>query len=127
MAGSIDDVDPILDAKARPESGSCSGRDSDSALLLLLHPVHRGSAFVDLTDFVALAGVIENALGGSRLTGIDVRHDADIPILIERSIASCFCCDVLALSFGASWNCGVCHRVCCVPVGYVAVHIQHKR
>ena len=28
-------------------------------------------------------GVIEDALGGRRLTGIDVRHDADVARLLE--------------------------------------------
>jgi hypothetical protein len=38
---------------------------------------------VDLTDLVVDAGVEEDALGRSGLTGIDVRHDADIPDLVE--------------------------------------------
>ena len=40
-----------------------------------------------LADFVRLAGVVQNALGRSRLTGIDVGHDADIAIVIERGCA----------------------------------------
>jgi hypothetical protein len=37
-----------------------------------------------LADFVRLAGIVENTLGRGRLTGIDVRHDADIPVVLER-------------------------------------------
>jgi hypothetical protein len=54
-----------------------------SWLLLLDHPVHGRSAVVHLTDLVADAGVEEDALGGRGLTGIDVRHDADVPSAIE--------------------------------------------
>ena len=52
------------------------------ALLLLLHPVHRGRALVDLTDLVGAAGVVEDALGRRRLTGVNVRHNSDVPATI---------------------------------------------
>jgi hypothetical protein len=67
-----------------PEARGRGGRDRDPALLLLLHPVHRGGAIVDLADLVALAGIEKNALGRRRLPGIDVRHDADVPVMLER-------------------------------------------
>ena len=74
------------DAVPVPEAGRRGGRDRDAALLLLLHPVHRGGALVHLTDLVVLAGVVEDALGRRRLPGIDVGHDADVPIAIERGL-----------------------------------------
>ena len=40
---------------------------------------------VDFTDFVRLAGVVEDALGGCRLAGIDVGHDADIAVALDGS------------------------------------------
>jgi hypothetical protein len=43
---------------------------------------------VDLTDLVVLAGVVEDPLGRSRLAGIDVGHDADIPVAIEGCLSS---------------------------------------
>src|SRR6185437_13330346 len=52
-------------------------------LLLLLHPVHGRGAFVHLAHFVALAGVIEHALGRRRLAGIDVSHDAEIALVFD--------------------------------------------
>jgi hypothetical protein len=61
-----------------PETCSGGGRNRDSALLFLLHPVHRGGAFMHLTDLVVNTGVIENPLCGGRLAGIDVRHNADV-------------------------------------------------
>ena len=67
-----------------PEAGRCSRRDRDSALLLLLHPVHGGSAIMHFADLMALARIVEDTLGRSRLPGINVGHDADISIMVER-------------------------------------------
>src|SRR5690606_16220632 len=47
-------------------------------LLLLIHPVHGGGTFVGLTELVAAARVIKDALGEGGLAGIDVSHDADV-------------------------------------------------
>ena len=77
----VDDVDLVV----IPEAGGGRGGDRDPALLLLFHPVHGGGAVVHLTDLVAHTGVVEDALGGRRLAGIDVRHDADIADLVEVS------------------------------------------
>ena len=93
VAGRVDDVDPVLGAFAvlgRPEAGRRGRRDGDPALLLLLHPVHGRGALMDLADLVGLAGVIEDALGGRRLAGVDVRHDADVAIAFERMAAGHF-------------------------------------
>ena len=74
VPGGVDDVDLVV----VPEAGGGGGGDGDPPLLLLLHPVHGGGAVVHLTDLVADTGVVEDALGRRRLTGIDVRHDADV-------------------------------------------------
>jgi hypothetical protein len=42
---------------------------------------------VDLADLMDLAGVVEDALRRGRLAGIDVRHDADVPVALEGSLA----------------------------------------
>jgi hypothetical protein len=42
---------------------------------------------MDLADLVGLAGIIEDALGRRRLAGVDVRHDADVAIALERMAA----------------------------------------
>ena len=70
-----------------PETGRRGGRDGDAALLLLLHEVHGGGAVMHFADLVALAGVIQNALGRRRLAGVDMRGNADIAIAIERGCA----------------------------------------
>ena len=83
VARRVDDVDPV----ALPLGGGGRGRDRDAALLLLLHPVHRGGALVNLTHLVGASGVIEDALRRRRLTGVDVRHDPDVPGLLEVGCA----------------------------------------
>ena len=74
VTGSVNDVDAVL----FPETGGRSGGDGNTTLLLLLHPVHGRSAVMRFTDLVVDTGVVQNTLGGGRLTGIDVCHDADV-------------------------------------------------
>jgi hypothetical protein len=75
----IDDVDAVV----APLAGRGGRGDRDAALLLLLHPVHRRGALVDLADLVGPPRVIEDALGRRRLARIDVGHDPDVPGLLE--------------------------------------------
>src|SRR5215210_7845665 len=75
----VDDVDVV----AVPGALRRGRRDGDAALLLLLHPVHRGRAVVDLTDLVVDTGVEEDALSRRGLAGVDVRHDPDVAGLGE--------------------------------------------
>ena len=79
VARRVDDVDPVL----APEAGRRGGGNGDPPLLLLRHPVHDRGAVVNLTDLVRDPRVEEDPLGGGRLAGINVRHDADIPRLVE--------------------------------------------
>ena len=83
VAGRVDDVDAVAVPLARRRRR----RDRDAALLLLDHPVHRRRALVHLADLVRLAGVVEDALRRRRLAGVDVRHDADVAVLVERHLA----------------------------------------
>src|SRR5207248_3223336 len=78
--GRVDDVDLVI----APEAGGRGGGDGDAALLLLLHPVHDGGAFVDLADLVTDPGIEKNPLGGRGLARIDMRHDADVSAALER-------------------------------------------
>ena len=79
VAGRVDDVEALF----IPERGGRGRRNGDAALLLLLHPIHRRGAFVHLADLMALAGIIEDPLGRRRLPGIDVRHDAEIAVVLD--------------------------------------------
>src|SRR5690606_36642192 len=82
----IDDVDPVLGTALvhpLPEAGGRRRRDRDAALLLLLHPVHDGGAVMRLAELVRYARIEKYALRRRRLAGIDVRHDADVPVALE--------------------------------------------
>jgi hypothetical protein len=79
VAGRVDDVQPL----AVPEGGGGGRGDGDAALLLLLHEIHGRGAFVHLAHLVALAGIKEDPLGRRRLAGIDVRHDAEVAVVLD--------------------------------------------
>jgi hypothetical protein len=85
VPGGVDDVDLVV----FPPAGRRGGRDRDAALLLLLHPVHRGAALVDLTDLVVDTGVEQDALGRGGLAGVDVGHDADVADLGQVVLGQC--------------------------------------
>ena len=81
VARGVDDVDTMLRelmSRTGPVAGGSCGGDGDTTLLLLLHPVHGSGTVVGIADLMVYTGVIKNTLGGSGLTGVDVRHDADI-------------------------------------------------
>src|SRR5207237_9093578 len=75
VPGGIDNVD----ANVAPRAGCRSRRNRNAAFLLLLHPVHGRSAFMDLSDAVRPARIKQDALGRSGLAGINVSHDTDVP------------------------------------------------
>lgn len=72
-----------VDLVVVPETGGSSGGNGNATLLLLLHPVHGCGAIVRLTDLVVNTGVVQDALCSGGLTGIDVRHNADIAHLFK--------------------------------------------
>src|SRR5271170_227808 len=74
VARGIDDVDAMV----APEAGGRGRRDGNSAFLFLDHPVHGRGTLMHFTDFVVNPGVVEDPLSGSRFTGIDMGHDADV-------------------------------------------------
>ncbi len=83
VAGGVDDVDAVVVPDAR---GGGRG-DGDAALLLLRHVVHGRGAVVHLTDLVALARVVEDALGRGGLARVDVGHDADVAGALKGEFA----------------------------------------
>ena len=99
VARSVDDVDAmtvllersriLLSLRMRPVAGGCCGGDGNTTLLLLNHPVHGSAAIMDFADLVVDAGVVQNTLGGSRLTSINVGHNADISRHLKRNFSGC--------------------------------------
>src|SRR5262249_39400692 len=74
VAGGVDQVDRV----AAPRERGRGGGDADAALLFLLHPVGDRGAFGDLAHARDDTGVEQDALGGGRLAGVDMRGDADV-------------------------------------------------
>ena len=83
VPGRIDDVDAMIAPARRRRSRG----DRDPALLLLGHPVHGGSAVVDLADLVDLLRVEEDPLGHGGLAGVDMGDDSDVPRACERNLS----------------------------------------
>ena len=54
VAGSVNDID----ADVAPGAGGGGGGDGDAALLLLLHPVHGGGAFMDFANLMRAARIV---------------------------------------------------------------------
>jgi len=91
VPGSVDNIDSEfikLTIHASPKACRRGRCNRDTALLFLLHPIHGGSAVVNLSYFVGDAGVEQNAFGGSSFTGIDVGANSDITIAVNRGFAS---------------------------------------
>ena len=80
VAGSVDQIDLMT----APFTGRRRRGDGNSALLLLLHPVHRGHALVHLADAMGAARIVEDTFGCRGFSGINVRHDADVANMIQR-------------------------------------------
>src|SRR5690606_34176912 len=85
-----DDVDAVFGAvagHAAPEGGGGGRRDGDATLLFLFHPVHGGGTVVYFANFVADAGVEQDALTGSGFSGIDVSGNTNIAIALDGGFA----------------------------------------
>jgi len=81
----------LLVVAVDPETGGRGRRDRDAALSFLIHEVHGRGAVMDFADLVGLAGVIEDPLGRRRLAGIDVGHDAEVAVVLDRVLAGHEC------------------------------------
>src|SRR5574341_285151 len=79
MAGSVDDIDAFVPPEARRRRRG----DGDAALLLLHHPVHDRGAVMHFTDLIGNTGIVKDALGRRRFTGVDVSHNPDVTSIFE--------------------------------------------
>ncbi|MNC05490.1 hypothetical protein D3C75_529660 [compost metagenome] len=76
-----------IDAVTLPLAGSRGRRNRNAALLLLLHPVHGGRAFVHFTDLVCTTGVEQNTFGCGSLACIDMRHNPDVTCILQGELS----------------------------------------
>ncbi len=83
VTGGIDNVDAMIP----PETGRRSGRDRDAALLLLLHPVHGGIAIMHFADLMGPTGIVQDSFSCGRLTRINMGHNANIAVMVDRGLA----------------------------------------
>src|SRR5512139_3574435 len=86
----VDDVDAMLGVLAihpLPEAGGGRRGNGNTALTLLLHPVHGGRAIMDFADLVRHTRVKQDALGGGGLASVNMARNADIAIAFNRSRA----------------------------------------
>ena len=83
MARRVDDVETL----AVPMRRRRGRRDRDAAFLLLFHPIHGGRAVMDLANLMRFAGIIEDPLRCRRLARVDMGHDPEIPVILDRMAA----------------------------------------
>ena len=79
----INDIDQVGLIVTLPARRGGRRGNGDPALALLLHPVHRGRAFVHFTDLVGHARIEQDAFGRSGLSGVNMGHDADVARVLE--------------------------------------------
>jgi hypothetical protein len=77
----IDDIQAVV----VPLATGCRGLDSNAALLFLIHEVGGGCTVVHFTNFVNLAGELQNSLGGRCFTGVNMGENADIAVTLQVS------------------------------------------
>ena len=88
MSGRVDQIELVI----APVERDGRRRDGDSALALLLHVVHDRVSVVHVAQVLGEARVVEHALGGRRLAGVDVRDHADVAYFLDgrRFVCCCF-------------------------------------
>jgi hypothetical protein len=75
VAGGVNNIDYMVSPLGR----GGGGRDGDPSLPLLSHPIHHGSARVNVTDLVGASRVEKEALSDGGLAGVNMGDDADVP------------------------------------------------
>jgi hypothetical protein len=87
MPRRVNDVDSVLGIlllHALPKTRSRSRGNRYTSFLFLFHPIHNGIAVMNLTQLVGDTRIKKDALSRCRLTGINMSHDTDIAVALER-------------------------------------------
>ncbi len=95
MTGSINDIEAMI----IPETGSSSGLNGDTTLLLLIHKICGGGSVVNLSHFVDFTSELQNPLGCCGLAGIYVGENTDVSVFGQV----CHCSEgLISVAFLAS-------------------------
>ena len=84
MAGSINNVDPVFflgggaGHDRSPKGGGRRRNNGNAPLFFLLHPIHLGSAGINVAKLVGFTGIEQDPLGSGGFAGIDMGNDADV-------------------------------------------------
>ena len=87
VTGSVDNVDLV----AVPLGVGGCGADGYPALAFERHEVHHGGAFIDIADFVGLAGEKQDAFRHRGLPGVDVGYEAYVPNFSKVGFPGRYC------------------------------------
>jgi hypothetical protein len=73
-----------IDLAVVPGKSGCSGRYRNSSFTFIGPEIHNGCAVVNFPDFMDLAGIVQESLGGSGFPRIDMRYDPNISHSLDR-------------------------------------------
>ena len=84
MTGRVDDIDLV----ALPFGGNRSRLDGDASFALLHHKIRDRGTLVHIAEAVGATGIIEHALSGGRLAGIDVGNNTNVTDTVQVLVDS---------------------------------------
>ncbi len=87
VARGVNDIDTgglELVLRTGPVARSRGRRNRNATLLLLGHPVHRGSTIMGFADLIVHSGVEQDPLSSRGLARVDVSHNADVSGIFKR-------------------------------------------
>ena len=86
MSWGVDDVEAVI----IPKAGGRSGLNRNTTFFFLIHEVGGSGSIMHFTQFVNLAGQLEDTFGGRGFSGIHVCENTDISVSGEV----CHCLDL---------------------------------
>ncbi len=82
MTRGVDDVNAVF----FPKTSRSRGGNGNASFLLLVHPIHDGSAVVHLADLMRLTAIEKDTLGRGCLAGVNVCHYSDVSGPFKRNL-----------------------------------------
>jgi hypothetical protein len=90
MAWRIDNINAMiikLSIHTFPKARRCSRCNSNTSLLLLLHPIHCRGTIMYLTNFMRHAGIEKHSLSSSSLASINMSTDSYVSVSANGSFS----------------------------------------